>query len=60
MRLVLTEICDECDVERPTELCDSCDGAYCEECMPDHECDPASKHDFFCDCRDCTTFAPAD
>lgn len=35
-KLILTEICDECDVERPTKLCATCKGAYCVKCMPAH------------------------
>jgi len=43
--LVLTYICDDCDVERPTELCDDCNGTFCDDCMPEHECDPFTELD---------------
>lgn len=36
--LVLTQICDDCDVERDTEPCESCDGTFCIACMPNHDC----------------------
>ena len=37
--LVLTEICDKCDVECPTECCPDCPGAFCEVCMGTHDCE---------------------
>lgn len=36
--LVLTQICDDCDDERPTEVCPKCDGTICEDCQPTHCC----------------------
>ena len=39
IRLVLTEICDKCDIERPTDLCGFCKGTYCIECASSHICE---------------------
>jgi len=44
IKLVLTEICDRCDVERPTTLCATCKQTLCDDCVDGHNCEKYEEH----------------
>ena len=39
IRLVLTEIRDDCDTEGPTNVCGECRATICDLCTPLHKCE---------------------